>query len=456
MQGVTLSIAMIVAVAVLFMRPPRALAVYFALLLAYPAFLVVQVGMLDISAARIVGGVLLMRCLFDSKISSKIKWCALDKWVLFSMGVSVVVPLIAWKMPQMKVLENRSGYLMSTFLAYFVARFCITDYRSLKTVAAWVAPVIIALAILGVVESLYGIQPFFALRRYCPWRSTGVYLQTNVRVGHFRAVGPAGHPILFGAAFVMFIPMFWTLRHEGSSWRTLAYVVGIAASVGAASSMSSGPWMMAIILWGCLAMERFKYLAKPIAIFMILSCIGVDMVSNRTFYHVLASYANPIGGTGWHRAKLIDLAIERFGQWWLMGYGGQDPGWGSRLGMTWTDITSHYIAAGIYYGVWGVIALVGVLASAMLLLIRAGRQSKDPMFQSWCWAFGSLIVVLIISFTSCTFFDQSHAYFYGVLGLVASAVQGQRALEDAAKARALRARAARRRTPHRDYILAGN
>ena len=66
MQGVTLSIAILVSLGVLFLKPARALAAYFILLMAYPSFLVVQVGTLDISAARIAGTALLLRWLFNS------------------------------------------------------------------------------------------------------------------------------------------------------------------------------------------------------------------------------------------------------------------------------------------------------------------------------------------------------------------------------------------------------
>jgi hypothetical protein len=461
MQAVTLSIAAIFSLTVLLLRPARALALYFAVLLAYPTFLVVQVGTLDIGAARIVGGVLLMRCLFDSRLLGKIKWCALDTWILIAMAVAVGAPVLAWKMPAMRVLENRGGFVMDTFLAYFVARFCISDYRQLKTVARWIAPFLVVLALLGIVETLGGPQPFFALRRFCPWKGGGeaasagdfTTAQTNERLGYIRAVGPSGHPTLFGASFVMFLPLIWALRHERQPWRTWAYAVAVLATIGALSSMSSGPWMMIVMLWGCLILERFKYLAKPLVWFVIVSCVAVDIISNRSFYHVLASYANPVGGTGWHRARLIDLAIENFNQWWLLGCGGTDPGWGARLGMTWTDITSHYITAGVLYGVGGIIALLGLLGSALILLIRAGRRAQDPVFRSWCWAVGSIFVVLAVAFVASTFFDQSRTFFYGLLGMAGSMAQGQRTLEQAAKAQVRRARV-RRATPRPEYVAA--
>ncbi|UCD51004.1 MAG: hypothetical protein JSW27_26200 [Phycisphaerales bacterium] len=435
MQAVTLTLAGFFSVLALLSRPTRALAVYFILLLAYPTFLVVQLGPLDISAARIVGGVLFLRCLFDPNIAGKLKWCRLDTWVIVVLMVTVGVPLIAWKMPTMKVLENRGGFAMDTVMAYFIARFCIRDYRSLVTVAKWVTPVVIALAILGILESSYGIQPFFALRKYCPWRSAGGGLTTNVRSGYFRAVGPSGHPILFGASFVMFLPLLWSLRHESGPWKTRAYIAVAFASIGALSSMSSGPWMMLFMIAGAFMLEKHKGAVKPMLWFGIASCFVVDILSNRTFYHVMASYANPIGGSGWHRARLIDLAIERFGEWWLLGYRGEDPGWGSRLGMAFTDITNNYIMMGVFYGVWGMIGLIGTMAAATIMIVRAHNQSKDKKFQSWCWAYGSLLAVLAISFTSCTFFDQSQTYFYAVLGIIASMALGQPALERAQERR---------------------
>ena len=40
-------------------------------------------------------------------------------------------------------------------------------------------------------------------------------------------------------------------------------------------------------------------------------------------------------------------------------------------------------------------------------------------------------VALAISFTSCTFFDQSQTYFFAMLGIIGSMTLGQPALEEA-------------------------
>jgi len=419
MQVVTLTVAVAASLLVLVLRPARAFAVYVLALLFYPTYLVVQVGPLDISAVRIIITVLLLRCLTEAKLRQGFKWCGLDSWLTFGAIIAIVIPLFAWQIPGMKALENRSGHLMDTFFAYLAARFCINSRASLVTAVKWIAVGFAGLAIVGIVESVTGWQSYNMLKVYCPWRSVSKP-ELNPRSGFYRAVGPFPHPITFGASFVIILPMVYWLRHEHGNWRMLSYWLCALVVVGAVSSMSSGPLMMIIFTFGCLAFEHCKKLVKPAILFFVFCCVAVEIISNRSFYDVFVSYANPIGGSGWHRSRLIHLAIDHFGEWWLAGYGGRDPGWGSSLGMTWTDITNHYIVAGVEYGLVGVIALCGALATAIYMLVRLHNSADDPVLRSWCWALGSIIVVLAISFNSIYFSGQAGTLVYCILGIIGS------------------------------------
>jgi len=77
LESVTLFIAILASILVLLLPPARAFAIYVAVLLLYPVFLVGHIGLLDISAARIVVVVLLLRCLASSQLRQKSNWCRL-------------------------------------------------------------------------------------------------------------------------------------------------------------------------------------------------------------------------------------------------------------------------------------------------------------------------------------------------------------------------------------------
>jgi len=419
MQSVTLIVALITSLLVISLRPKYALAAYITALLWYPSFLAVSIGTIDILVGRFVVAVLLLRCLFDEKIRTKFKWCRLDTLVTLSMVVYVGAYFITLIDPLPETIEGRSGFLMDTWCAYMAARFIVVDRMKLISIIKCISIALVPLAILGVIESVTGWQPFISLRRFSPW-FVGREFVSHIRFGFVRAIGPFSHAILFGGGFAMFMPLVFYLRHEKKEWHSFAYILSGIVMLGALSSMSSGPWIMVIVVVFCLVMERHKKFIKPLFILLVFLCITVGIASNRPFYHVITSWANPLGGAGWHRAKLIDIAIDKFDEWWMVGYGSKDPGWGPLLGMGITDVTNEYILNGVRYGILGVIAICAVLARAFQDLISTYRKQQHPVTKSLCWAFGSLLLSVTGAWMSVSFFGQLSTLFYCSLGMVGS------------------------------------
>lgn len=414
MLAVTLTITIIASVLVVTVRPRYILAVYLTSVLWYPSYLVVSIGTIDLPVNRIVVAVLLLRCLCDSRIRSKFTWSCLDTWVAFSMIVYIVTYCITCSLPI--AIENRGGFLMDTWFTYMAVRLCITNYHRFIATIKCVAIVLAPLAILGILESFGIWAPFRFWLAYAP--RFDHFRNLPPRWGLIRAQGLFSQPIMFGVAFAMFLPLIYYLRHQKNRWHTLAYIFSGMAIVGALCSMSCGPWVMLITAIFCLVMEKYKYLLKPLLLFFLFSCISINIISNRPFYHVLASYANPLGGAGWHRAKLLDCAIEHFDEWWLIGYGGEDPGWGGALGMSKTDVTNEFILMGVRYGILGVIALCGVLLRAFRDLVCIYEKNFDPILRSLCWSFGSVLVATVVVFMSVSFFGTPVKLFYCFLGFV--------------------------------------
>jgi hypothetical protein len=218
----------------------------------------------------------------------------------------------------------------------------------------------------------------------------------------------------------MFLPLIYCLRYEKNNWRILAYILSVIAVIGALSSMSSGPWVMIIVILFCLALEKYKQWTKLMLKFLIFSCVFVELFSNRNFYQVIFSYASRFGGAGWHRAKLIDVAISHFNEWWLAGYGGKDPGWGHYFGMSWTDVTNEFVLVGIRYGMAGVIVLCVVIVVAFRSLISAHKKAAPPADRSLYWALGCILITVITVWMSVSFFGQLVSLFYCMLGIISS------------------------------------
>jgi hypothetical protein len=419
MQGVTLAIALVLSVLVIMLRPKYAFVAYIIGLLWYPAYLAVSIGTIDILVGRFVVAVLLIRCFFNDSIRRKFTWNRLDTLVTLSMVVYVGAYLITQVNPIGETLEGRAGFLMDTWFAYLAARFIVTNRTELISILKCISIALVPLAILGVIESITYWQPFAPLWRFSPWYG-GLGFVSEGRWGFARAVGPFSHAILFGGVFAMFLPLMYYLRREKGDWRSMTYIILGIALLGALSSMSSGPWVMVIVVIFCLFMERHKHFVKPLFIFFVVSCILIGVASNRPFYHVIASWANPLGGASWHRARLIDVAIMKFDEWWMIGYGDKDPGWGEYFGMGASDITNEYILNGVRYGILGIIALCAVLAKAFRGLISTYRRMTHPAMKSLCWAFGSLLFSVAVGWMSVSFFGQLMTLVYCSIGMIGS------------------------------------
>lgn len=416
MTGVTLLIAITGVLLVLFLGRVPAMAAFLAVLFWYPNFLVVSLGTIDISVGRIVGSALLMRCLCNKRISSHFHWCRLDTMVTSYVAVTVLIYVLT--QPFAQVMENRSGFIMDTWFAYLVSRFIIQDKKDFLQLIKLVCFIILPLAILGVYEAVTGHLPYFQLRRFCPWM-TRIKPQEG-RWGFDRAMGPFNHPILFGCVFSMFMPYIYYLRNQKNSWRYLSYIFLAGAALGSMSSMSSGPWIMTIVVLFCFLLEPVRKYIKYLLLVIVLGCIFIAIISNRPFYYVIVSYCNPIGGAGYHRARLIEISMRFFHEWCLLGYKGQDPGWGIYMGMTHTDVTNMFLLQGVRYGFGGMLAFCGIFYFAYAGIWKVQKRLRSKEDDLFFWAIKCMMFATIITMMSVGYFGQTLTLFFALTGMIGS------------------------------------
>jgi len=157
----------------------------------------------------------------------------------------------------------------------------------------------------------------------------------------------------------------------------------------------------------------------------VVGYILLDLVMKAPAYYIIARIDITGGSTGWHRAKLIDSAIEHLHEWWLFGTD-YTRHW-MPTGVSWspdhTDITNHYI----HMGVLGGLPLMGLFILQLwrgfkyVSNVALGHPSKDVRFLAW--ALGSALFAHSVTCVGVSYFGQSFLFLYLNLAMIGSIAQ---------------------------------
>jgi hypothetical protein len=144
------------------------------------------------------------------------------------------------------------------------------------------------------------------------------------------------------------------------------------------------------------------------AVFLIIS---LEWVMKDPVYFLMARIDITGGSTGWHRAALLQGAIEYLNEWWLAGtdYTRHWMPTGIPANEFHTDITNHYLLMGVFGGlplmllfIWVIFAAFGIVSKALLL-----NQNAPIERQFLIWTLGSILFAHVTNFFSIAYFDQS-------------------------------------------------
>ena len=128
-------------------------------------------------------------------------------------------------------------------------------------------------------------------------------------------------------------------------------------------------------------------------------------------------------GTGWHRARLLEVAFGiRFHEWWLLGtkFTYHWMPYGLAEYKTKTDVTNQYLSEGIDGGIFLMALFIMVIVSCFKAIGRAlQRNEKAPFARKILfWAIGVTLFGHAISFMSVPYFDQSIIWYFLLIGMI--------------------------------------
>jgi len=156
---------------------------------------------------------------------------------------------------------------------------------------------------------------------------------------------------------------------------------------------------------------------------VLIGMILLNLVMKAPVYYLMDRINLTGHSTGWHRAKLIDSAVEHVDDWWL---GGTDytRDWTPENGYNKnnTDITNHYIRMAVLGGLPMLLLFVGILVAAFSSVGKALEANEDAPFQEQfiIWTLGCILFGHLVTMMSVSYFDQSIFFLYLVLATIGS------------------------------------
>jgi hypothetical protein len=204
-------------------------------------------------------------------------------------------------------------------------------------------------------------------------------------------------------------------------------IIACFAMVGA--SRSSGPVVSLAVGLAVVAAWRYRRHVKRLCWLCVIGYLFVEVVSNRPAYHALVTRLDFTGSsTAHYRCRVIDVAIENFSQWALIGTDHTrhwiPAGIGSVVGDgRHMDITNYYVAMGVMGGFLSLLLVVGMMFVGIRNVVRFANADDDghtleERFVVWC--FGAALFSHAVSAISVAYFDQSQTFFWMTLAVTTS------------------------------------
>ncbi len=356
---------------------------------------------LSFSSLRLLIGVAHVRFLLRGEYRS-VSLQPLDYWITLWAVWSVLSSLLHEDIPA--TLINRMGMVYNVLGIYCYLRVVLQSVSAVWRAVSLLALLWLPLALEMSLEQLTGRNLFHWLG--------GLPELAESRGDRIRAQGPFAHPILAGTVGAVMLPLMLQYRRasRGVAW------AGTAASLTLiAASASSGPILAALAGLAGLWLWQKPARIKGLLLWGVSGYVIAELLMQAPAYYLVSRIDLTGGSTGWHRAALIEAALQHLEEWWLAG-SDYTRHW-LPYGVSWSenhvDITNYFIRMGVDGGLLQMLLFLKVLQTGF------GRVCLLPVTPLGV-ALGASLCAHVVSFLSVAYFDQSIVFLYLILAAMAA------------------------------------
>ncbi len=407
-----LCILVLAALAILFVRRQYLVYPFIITATIIPAGQVVVVGGMHFMALRIliVAGLLRLvvsRFLLHSEPPQS-KFTSIDKLFVMWIVSNTIAFTILWG--AWGALTNRLGFALTCLGSYTLLRFMIRDEEDVGR----------TIRILAALSFIAGI---LMLNEYLTGRNLvglfgGVPVEVTVRDGVRRAQAMFTHPLMAGAFGGTLVTLFIGFWWKNKKNRRIALLGGVGALLMAVMSMSSTSLLDVVVGLMALGMWPLRRLMRVVRWSAVAVIVGLHLVMKAPVWSLIARIDLTGGSSGYHRYELINQAILRFSEWWLIGTRYQSS-WGWDM---WDSI-NWYVNEGVEGGLLTLILFVSVIAYCFKRIgtaRQAAESDGDRAKELFIWAIGATLFTNAVSFIGISYFDQSIVMWFAFLALIST------------------------------------
>ena len=404
--------AMIIALAIIFVAPRRYISVPFLLVIFLGSLgQQIYVGGLHFYALRILIMAGLLRLVFakfaspGGLFSGGFEW--VDKlfvmWICFRCAAGILVNDAA-----AGAINYEVSYLIDALGGYLFLRFLIRDEQDIVRVVKVFAALTCIFAVTMTIEKFRNQNIFGYLG--------AVPIVPTVREGSVRAQAAFAHPILAGAFGVALIPLFWWLWSSGKA--KVAGVLGFCGSLGMMlTSASSTPLMAFLAAIAGWAAWSIRSKMRVVRWGFVAMLIALHLVMKAPVWFLIARADLIAGSSGYHRAMLIDLCVRHFSDWWLIGTNAA----GSWDWDMW-DTSNQFVQEAESGGLLTFICFVMIVARSFNKLGKARKIiQNDPQQEQFMWFLAVALFTNCVLFFGISYFDHTKIMWFTLLAIIAAA-----------------------------------
>ncbi len=236
-----------------------------------------------------------------------------------------------------------------------------------------------------------------------------------MRDGQVRAQGPFGHAIVAGTVAAVLLPLFVGLFFLRPRARLLAALAVISATAMALTSGSSTPVLTSAAAVVGLALWPARKSMRAIRWGLVISLLLAQLAMNSPVWFIINRISGLLGGSGWHRAMLVDNFVRHFWQWWLVGTRA-NPDWGWSM---W-DVDNAYVGAGTSGGFLNFALFIAVIVYGFKVIGGARKLAeKYPADLRLIWVLGVALFANTVAYFGIVYFDQAIVAWYALLTMIA-------------------------------------